>query len=360
MKALTIGIAGAGFVAPYHLRAFRACAGVTIGGICDYAPTERLAELGREYGLRTYPSFDELAEDPRIDALVIATRNDQHLAQVMRCQALRKPALVEKPVVLELHQLDAIMGSVAKTGIPVMPAHNFVYRGAVRAAWEVVQSQKLGRLVCASFGSHHTISAGHMAGWRGKTALSGGGALMDSGHHQVYQAWYLLGRPQALHAFQSRLKLHQMAGEDLAQIHLLYAGGAVATITQSWVTNHGAPVEGIRIVGTEGWLQVTDALYVNGERGDTDTAYAASFANQARFFLDVVRGKLQPLSTLSDAREVLALIRAAYHSAAHNCVVHPPFGGYAGRNNPDIDATTVAERTIQGANLEEGKAHYLR
>ena len=146
---------------------------------------------------------------------------------------------------------------------------------------------------------------------------------MDSGHHQIYQALYLLGCPEALHAFQSRLVLAGMEGEDLAQIQLRYANGSLATILQSWTTNHGAPVDGIRIVGTEGWLQVTDALYVNGERGNTDTAYPNSFINQARAFIDLVRRGTPPVSTLEDAWNTLSLILLAYESAAHGIV--PPF-----------------------------------
>jgi len=267
-----------------------------------------------------------MVADPAIEALVLGSRNDEHARQVRRCQELGKPALVEKPVVTTLAALDAIRDSVAHTGVPVMPAHNFVYRGAVQAARAAVQSGRLGQLVGASFCSNHTISPLHASGWRGSLALGGGGALMDSGHHQVYQALYLLGRPVALHAFQSRLVLTGMEGEDLAQVQLRYANGALATIFQSWTTNHGAPVDGIRILGTAGWLQVTDALYINGERSDPDTAYEHSFINQAQAFVDFVRQGSPPASTLDDARDALDVILLAYESATHDTVPCFPSG----------------------------------
>lgn len=319
-NSLRIGIVGTGFIAPFHYDAFRQCPGTVVAGLCAHAPSARLQQLSAQWGVRAFSSFEAMVTDPGIDALVLGSRNTEHAAQVQRCQELRKPALVEKPVVTTLAELDVIRASVARTGVPVMPGHNFVYRGAVQAAREVVRSGRLGQLVYGSFSSNHTISPEHSTGWRGKLALGAGGALMDSGHHQVYQALHLLGRPEALHAFQSRLVLTGMEGEDLAQVQLRYSSGALATIYQSWTNNHGAPMDGIRLVGTEGWLQITDALYVNGERGEADTAYGNSFMNQAKAFVALVQHGTPPASTLEDARDTLALILLAYESAARGTV----------------------------------------
>jgi predicted dehydrogenase len=321
---LRIGLVGTGFIAPYHLEAFRQCPEAMIAGLCAHAETERLKQLSAEWGVRAYPSFDALVSDPAIDALVLGSWNSDHAGQIRRCQELGKPALVEKPVVTALTELDAIRESVARTGVPVMPAHNFVYRGAVKAAHAIMRSGQMGQAVYASFTSNHTISAEHASGWRGNLSIGGGGALMDSGHHQVYQALHLLGRPEELHAFCSRLMLTGMEGEDIAQIQMRYANGALATILQSWTNNQGTPVDGIRIVGTAGWLQITDALYVNGECVDSDTTYPNSFVNQAQAFVDLVRHGTPPASTLDDARDTLAMILLAYESAKTSTVLRFP------------------------------------
>ena len=315
LPPLRIGIVGTGFIAPFHYDGFRQCPAAVVAGLCAHAPTERLRELSTLWGVRAYQDFEEMVASPTIDALVLCSRNTEHASQVRRCQALGKPVLVEKPVVTELRELDLIRASVDRTGIPVMPAHNFVYRGAVKAAREALNAGQIGRLIYASFASNHTISPEHAGGWRGDLSLSGGGALMDSGHHQVYQAIHLLGIPEALHAFQSRVVQTKMEGEDLAHIQLSYSDGSLATILQSWTNNHGVPVDGIRLVGTDGWLQVTDALYINGQRGDSDTSYAQSFVNQARAFVELVQHGIPPASTLEDAHATLTLIKLAYESA---------------------------------------------
>jgi len=315
MKKLRLGLVGTGFIAPFHLRGFRPLSDVAITGLCTHANLARRDALCSEFGLRAFDSFEQMASDPAIDALVLGSMNPEHFSQIMHAQKLRKPVLVEKPVVTTLAELDTIRASVAQTGVPVMPAHNFVYRRAVQAARQVVRSGALGRIVYGSFSSNHTISPEHAQGWRAQLRLGSGGALMDSGHHQVYQSIYLLGCPSALHAFKSRLVLLGMEGEDLAHVHLQYADGTLGSILQSWTNNRGGAVDGIRLVGTEGSLEVTDALYVNGERRETDTDYGNSFATQARAFADLLLNGTAPESTLLDARHTLQLIQLAYQSA---------------------------------------------
>ncbi len=315
MKKLRLGLVGTGFIAPFHLRGFATNPHAAITGICALSDPARRDRLAAEFGLRAFTTFEQMVADPEIDALVLGSRNTEHLAQILRAQEARKPVLVEKPVVLSLADYDTIRASVARTGVPVIPGHNFVYRGAVQAARQVVASGALGRIVFGSFASNHTISPEHATGWRAKLALGGGGALMDSGHHQVYQSLFLRGCPVSLHAYKSRLVLTGMEGEDVGHVQLRYADGSLGSILQTWTNNRGGAVDGIRLVGTEGSLEVTDALYVNGEKRDPDTDYGASFAHQARAFSDLILEGKPPASTLADARNTLQLIQLAYQSA---------------------------------------------
>ena len=314
MKKLRIGIIGTGFIAPFHFNGFKKWPDAEIVGMCTHSNRDRLRKMCADWGIRPYDDFEQLAQDPGVDALIMGSVNTEHFPQIMRAQELGKPVLAEKPVVTSLKELDVIRASVARTGVPVMPAHNFIYRGAVAEGRIAMRSGFLGQVVYASFCSNHTISTEHATGWRSKLALGSGGALMDSGHHQVYQSLGFMGRPVNLHAFKSRLVLTGMEGEDVAHVQLEYASGALGTIFQSWTNNSGGPLDGIRIVGTHGSLQITDALYINGERRSTDTDYANSFVNQARAFLDVVLHGKTPASTLDDARDTLELILLAYQS----------------------------------------------
>jgi len=151
--------------------------------------------------------------------------------------------------------------------------------------------------------------------------MSAGGALMDSGHHLVYQSLYLLGMPRALQAFTTRRVLLGMECEDTAQVTLTYPDGSLGFILQSWASSHGEGINGIRVLGERGSLVISDALYLDGEKLDSDTSYGDSFAHQARAFVDYVLRDRAPRSDLGDARNTLRIIQAAYESARSGTVV---------------------------------------
>lgn len=322
MSKLRVGIIGTGFIATWQANGFRAQPDAVIAGFAG--EKARAAALAAEHGGRAFDSIERMLDDQAVDAVVVGSINPLHHAHVVAAVERHKPCLAEKPVAVDPAQLADIAARVRKHGTLVFPGHNFLYRPAVVAAKRAIDAGVLGTRVHASFVSTHTISPAHAAGWRGRLAESGGGALMDSGHHQVYQALHLWGRPVAVQAFTARRVLTGMEGEDLAQVALQYADGSTATIVQSWATGHGGRIDGISILGTEGDVVIADKLYVRGQAQEGSTGYDASFAGQARAFIDAVCGRSSPAMGLDGAADTLALIRTAYQSAREGKVLPFP------------------------------------
>jgi len=323
-QRLRIGIVGTGMIAPYHLDGFRAHAEkAEVIGACSHAPsTPGLERFTSEAGIAAYPGFDDLLADS--DALVVASVNALHEAQVAKAVLAGKHVLVEKPLVVDPTALERLAGvAVRHPGVVVMPAHNFRYRPAFVAALDALRSGRLGRLIEGSFHSSHTISEEHATGWRSRLADSGGGALMDSGHHQTYLALAAFGRPEAVSGSTSRLVRTGMEGEDLAHAVLHYPDGTLVTVTQTWTSDQGADLDGQRIYGTDGRLAVTDDLYLDGEAQGLEASYESSFTGQAGAFLDAISAASEgePLAGLIEAADTLATIRAAYDSARTGRVV---------------------------------------
>jgi len=330
MDQLGIGLIGTGFIADWHLAGFAGQTDARVVGIArDYHGDEAqrlgqhaaLRHQSEHWGVRAYTSVGELMDDPAVDAVVIGSINPLHLGHIEQAICAGKHMLVEKPVLTELDELDRVARACRERGVKLFPGHNFVYRGAVERAKELIAEGHLGRVIHASFVVTHTISPEHASGWRAKRALSAGGALMDSGHHLVYQSLYLLGMPRALQAFTARRVLVGMEGEDTAQVTLAYPDGTLGVILQSWASGHGEGISGIRVLGERSSLVLSDALYLAGERIDADTGYGVSFAHQARAFIDYVRHDRPPRSDLGDARNTLRIVQAAYESASSGTVV---------------------------------------
>ena len=327
---MKVGIHGIGMIYEYHLNGFRAADDVKVTGACrDFYGDEdqhkiqrnKLEAVCNRDGIRAYRHFDEMVEDPRLDAIVITSINPYHYDQIIRALDHEKHVLIEKPVVTEINQVSFLEKRTKETGFVIFPAHNFVYRGAVQKARSIIESGQLGRVTYASFISSHLLRPDHVAGWRSKKELGAGGALIDSGHHQVYQSLYLMGMPKQLHGFTSKLVQKHMDCEDIAQINLRYADSALGCIMMSWTSNYNQGIEGIRVLGTDGNVIITDACYHNGEIVDQDASYENSFVNQAKAFIQCIREGGEPISTLDDVRKTLQIVYGAYQSSEKNEVI---------------------------------------
>lgn len=318
-----------GFIADFHFKGFKENPDAEIVGMTQdfYGEQENVNRMRKElhrkcveWKIKPYESFDEMAEDPAVDALIIGSINPFHFGQIKKGLASRKHLLVEKPVVTDLKHLEIIKKLSAESGFKIFPGHNFVYRNAIIKAKELLDKGKLGKIIHGSVIVTHTISEAHSKGWRSRKELSSGGALMDSGHHVVYLSLFLLGKPLKLQAFKSKMILTRMDGEDTAQINLLYPDNSMAVIMQSWASGFNKSINGIRIFGDKGEIAITDALYFNGEKIDSDVDYGNSFTNQAKAFTDYILYNKTPLSTLNDAEDTLKIIYSAYESAENYTV----------------------------------------
>lgn len=324
---LRIGLVDTGFIAEYQIAGFAADARCRVTGVTrtwrDNAPrppqAKKLQDFAQKHNIQAYDSFEQMIGSDEIDAVVIGSINPYHYSQIMQALEKGKHVLVEKPVVNSIVEYAAIREKAASAKRLVIPAHNFACRGAFREAKRRVRAGELGRIQYGSFTESFLVGA--VTGqWRSKHELAWGGALIDSGTHLVYQVLQLLGMPTHVQAFTAR-NVFEMEDEDIASVQLQYASGTIVHLMQNWGSNHGGDVAGIRLIGTEGRLTITDALYVNGEAVDHETSYADSFAGQAKAFADSVLDGAPPVSGLDDGEHALRIVQAAYESAKKGITV---------------------------------------
>ena len=330
MEKIRIGIVGMGFIADWHWKGFSQNPDASITGMChmffgdeaQQADEMKLLKVRcADLGIKAYESFETMVADPEIDALIIGSINPYHYPQIKAAIEKGKHIMVEKPVVTDFDQLEEIRKLSEEKGVKIFPAHNFVYREAVRKAREIIEAGKLGQIIHSSFIVTHTISEAHSNGWRAIKALGTGGTLIDSGHHLIYQALYLLGKPAKLQGFKSKMVLKNMECEDIAQVSLLYPDGSMVVIMQSWTSDHGGMINGIRIFGTEGSLVITNDLYFNDQKMNLEADYLNSFVNQAKAFSDYMLKDIPPVSGIDDVRDTLKITFGAYESAEKDAVL---------------------------------------
>lgn len=112
-----IGLLGCGLISQYaHVFALQKAAGVRLAVVCDLAAD--LAEtVARRHGIQRWTSdFRELLDDPALDAVLIATADQHHVANAIECMERGKHVLVEKPLGMSAAECLRLREVVRETG----------------------------------------------------------------------------------------------------------------------------------------------------------------------------------------------------------------------------------------------------
>ena len=94
---------------------------------CAAPREESRAAFRAEFGGRGFATVGELAADPEVEAIYIATPHQMHRDHALAAAAGGKHILVEKPLAITIEDADAIVEAAAKQGIYLVtgPSHSF-------------------------------------------------------------------------------------------------------------------------------------------------------------------------------------------------------------------------------------------
>mgnify|MGYP006423286331 CR=1 FL=1 len=132
-------------------------------------------EFARRFGGAAVESFDELLSQSA--AVVIATPPEHHIAACLAALAVGCGVLVEKPLCLNLDELQQIEAAAAQSEGFVMVAENYYYKPSTVMLRETLAWGGIGAVKCLRIGKQTQQTA---EGWK-----SNHGALFEGGIHYV-------------------------------------------------------------------------------------------------------------------------------------------------------------------------------
>ena len=133
-----IAVVGYGYWGPNLVRNFWDTPGARLVSVCDLR-TERLAGVqGRYPAVEITSNFDEVLNDPRVDAIAIATPVSSHFDLAMRALQAGKHVFVEKPIAANAEQAQRLVDEAARRRLVLAVDHTFVHTGAVRKMRQLV------------------------------------------------------------------------------------------------------------------------------------------------------------------------------------------------------------------------------
>ena len=148
---------------------------------------------------RAYGSYAELAADPEVDVIYVASTHNDHLGSARLCLEAGKAVLVEKPLTVSATETEELIELAGEQGLFLMEALWSRTNPLLRQAAQIVQSGELGaiRHVNASFGFAFRGDESH----RLLDPDQAGGAIFDLGVYPVHGVNLFLGEPSELYGF---------------------------------------------------------------------------------------------------------------------------------------------------------------
>lgn len=267
MKPVKLGVIGCGVIGPTHMQAATDSESLDLVAIADLIP-ERVKAAAEKFNVsKTYPSGDALLDDPEVEAVVLAFPTGTRTALALRALAKGKHVLVEKPVAMNVGEVEAMM---AAQGELVCGCCSCRYRFLPSSEFvtNFIASGALGpiRVVrCRATYPAGPPREGQQPPWRVNKALNGGGILVNWG---CYDLDFLLGitgwtlKPTAVLArtwpIPPQFACHVAPGSD-AEEHfaamIACEGGSVINFERGERVPAQAE-DAWQIIGTKGSLQL--------------------------------------------------------------------------------------------------------
>ncbi len=311
---IRVGFAGAGsFAQTFLLPTFRDDSRTVLGPIFTRTGLTA-ADVGRRQGFaEAVDSADAVVADPDTQALVIATRHDQHGPLALAALEAGKHVFVEKPLCLTLDQLRAIHDQVQKQaqngGLPVL-----------QVGFNRRFSQAAGQ-VKRHFGNHdgplsmmYRISAGHIPRdhWT-QDPVQGGGRILGEVCHFIDLMQFVCGAdPVAVSAMGLSCDSSEVRPDDNLVISLKFADGSVGSIGYFAEGAPNMPKEQLEVLGS-GRSAVLDnfqkVTLFSGRGKSTKRCSGKGHSEEVKAFLDGVQKGESPIPVLSQLATTLAAIR---------------------------------------------------
>ena len=291
--------------------------------------------------LAGYPvetDIHEALKKHKPDAVIVANPTALHLDIAIPAAEAGCHILLEKPISNSLERLDLLQQAAQKSGSKILVGFQFRFHPTLNKARELIQTNALGKILTA-----HAHWGEYLPQWHpwedyrqsyAARADLGGGVIRTLTHPLDYLR-YLIGEVDSLWSFNGHISALEMDVEDVAEIGLKFANGAIGGVHLNYFQR--PPVHRLEIVGTNGTLRWDNAdgilhlssspipfgSYSNNPPAPVIQTFSPPegfernqlFVSQTRHFIETIRGEKESVCTLEDGIMALHLALAAKNSS---------------------------------------------
>jgi predicted dehydrogenase len=317
--AIRLGQVGIGYWGRNLLRSLLSLPDADVVRACDRDESIRRQAAAAYPDLALTAAFDDLLDDERIEAIVIATETPTHFVMAEAALRAGKHVLVEKPLAQTVEQAERLVSLAEENQLCLMVGHLLRYHPAFEYVERLAREGALGELryLCST-----RVNLG--------IVRERENAFDSLAPHDLATSLALLGEPVSVSATGAAYLRPGVQDVVFASVH--FEGGRLAHLHTSWLDPQ--KVRKVTLVGSQRMVVIDDMepaekvrVYDKGLEFDRDSGYASyqealsirsgdvvipripvvePLRNECAHFLQCVRTGERPRT---DGREGLAVVR---------------------------------------------------
>ncbi len=235
MKTIKWGIIGTGIIASAFAEALNSLDNIEVTGVASRDLARARGFADRFHIRKAYASYEELASDPEIEVVYIATPHTEHKDNAALCIKNGKAVLCEKPITINQKETQHIIDLAKEHNVFLMEAMWTKFLPTTKVVKKWLNSNAIGNIRCikADFGYRSEYDLNHRL-FNPKLA---GGALLDVGIYPITYTIHMMERlPDEII---SRAVMGKSHVDDINTIIFNYKGGVIAQLSSSVAVEMG-------------------------------------------------------------------------------------------------------------------------
>ncbi len=226
-----IAVLGTGRIGRMHAQLVKGeVPGCSLAVVADAVP-DVARRVGADLGVDVAASIEEVLSSPDVDAVAICTSTDTHVDLVVAAAQAGKAILCEKPVSLDLSEVNRALSAVEAAGVPFMVGFNRRFDPGHASVYDAVRSGAIGDLHLLRITSRDPSPPPP------EYVAVSGGIFLDMTIHDFDMARHVVGSEVVEVFARGAVRIDPRIGEagdvDTAVTVLTHADGTLTTIDNS-------------------------------------------------------------------------------------------------------------------------------
>lgn len=268
---IRVGLIGTGRIGRIHASMIAATTGLRLTSVTD-VNSESATEVATAFNVENFQTVEKLLESTNVDAVAICTSTNSHVDVIVAAAAVGKAIFCEKPISIDLPQVDRAISAVNFAKVPFVVGFNRRFDPHNRAVHDAVRRGDIGDLHILRVTSRDPIAPPV------SYVKISGGIFVDMMIHDFDMAHYISGSKIVEVFAKGAVRIDPSIAEvgdiDTAVVVLTHEDGTITTIDNSRQAVYGYD-QRIEAFGSKGMVTSQNVLENNAILTLADGSHSA-------------------------------------------------------------------------------------